>query len=145
MASSSSSGAPSESVRKHRSRSMSRQYQYTIDTAQENGPYVILGQHVYLRSLIGTLSFCATTWENVPSDMCASVQSGRSSLSACRNLVSLIIQNALSEYSDQTVRMRRLIRIFAERTCLKVRLSDIVAHWLIYATVTTFFKWAKSR
>ena len=40
-----------------------------------------------------------------------------SSLSAWRNLVSLAIRNALCEDSDQTARMRRLIWIFAGRSC----------------------------
>ena len=44
-----------------------------------------------------------------------------SSLSAWRNFVFLAIQNALSEDSDQTARMRRLIGIFDERAYLKVR------------------------
>ena len=44
-----------------------------------------------------------------------------SSLSASRNFASLAIQNAPSEDSDQTARMRRLIWIFAGRTCPKVR------------------------
>ena len=44
-----------------------------------------------------------------------------SSLSAWRNLASLAIQNAPSEDSDQTARMRRLIWIFAGRTCPVVR------------------------
>ena len=44
-----------------------------------------------------------------------------SSLTAWRNFASLGIQNAPSEDSDQTVRMRRLIWIFAGRTCMKVR------------------------
>ena len=41
-------------------------------------------------------------------------------LSAWRNLASLAVQNAPSEDSDQTARMRRLIWIFAGRTCPKV-------------------------
>ena len=45
----------------------------------------------------------------------------RSSMSAWRYLASLSIQNALSEDSDQTTRKRRLIWIFAGRTCPKVR------------------------
>ena len=43
----------------------------------------------------------------------------KSSLSAWRNFASLAIQNAPSEDSDQTARMRSLIRIFAGRTCSK--------------------------
>ena len=43
-----------------------------------------------------------------------------SSLSAWRNFASLAIQNAPSEDSDQTAWMRRLIWIFARRTCPKV-------------------------
>ena len=48
-----------------------------------------------------------------------------SSLSAWRNFASLAIQKAPSEDSDQTARMRRLIRIFAGRTCLKVRFLTV--------------------
>ena len=44
-----------------------------------------------------------------------------SSLSAWRNFVSLAIQNAPCEDSDQTARMRSLILIFAGRICPKVR------------------------
>ena len=43
-----------------------------------------------------------------------------SSLSVWRNFAYLAIQNAPSEDSDQTARMRRLIWIFAWRTCPKV-------------------------
>ena len=43
-----------------------------------------------------------------------------SSLSALRKFVSLVTQNAPSEDSDQTARMRSLIWIFAGRTCPKV-------------------------
>ena len=43
------------------------------------------------------------------------------SLSTWRNLVSLAIRNALSEDSDQTARMRRLIWIFVGRTCPEIR------------------------
>ena len=65
--------------------------------------------------------FCATSfymrlniqpamWENVPSDMCAqrSLKTvwSETLLSAWRKVVSLPIQNARSEYSDQTARMR---------------------------------------
>ena len=42
-------------------------------------------------------------------------------LSALRNFVSLAIQNAPNEDSDQPARMRRLIWIFLGRTCLKGR------------------------
>ena len=44
-----------------------------------------------------------------------------SSLPAWGNFASLTIQNALSEDSDQTVQLHRLIRIFAGRTCPKIR------------------------
>ena len=44
-----------------------------------------------------------------------------SSLSAWRKFASSAIQNAPSEYPDQTVRMHRLVWIFAGRTCPKVR------------------------
>ena len=42
-------------------------------------------------------------------------------LSAWRKFACLAIQNAFSEDSDQTARMRRLIWIFAGRICPKVR------------------------
>ena len=44
-----------------------------------------------------------------------------SSLSAWRNFTSLAIQNAPNEISDRTVRMRRLIWIFAGRTYPNLR------------------------
>ena len=52
-----------------------------------------------------------------------------SSLSAWRHFASLTIQNATSEDSDQTARMRRLIWIFAGRTCPEVRflMSRLIA------------------
>ena len=50
-----------------------------------------------------------------------------SSLSAWRNIASLAIQNAPSEDSDQTARMRSLIWIFAGRTCSKVQFQTL---WL---------------
>ena len=51
-----------------------------------------------------------------------------SSLSAWRNFVSLDIQKALREDSDQPARMRRLIWIFAERTHPTVH---FLMSWLI--------------
>ena len=50
-----------------------------------------------------------------------------SSLSTWRNFALLAIQTAPSEDSDQTARMRRLIWIFAGRTCLKLRLLTLIA------------------
>ena len=47
---------------------------------------------------------------------CASAQSDQSFLSVWRHFASLPIQNAHSEYSDETARMRRLIWNFAGRT-----------------------------
>ena len=44
-----------------------------------------------------------------------------SSMSARRNVASLVIQNTPSEDSDQTARMRRLIWIFSGCKCKKVR------------------------
>ena len=41
----------------------------------------------------------------------------------------LLSKNALSEDSDQSARMRRLIRIFAEHTCREIR---FVTLWLVY-------------
>ena len=49
-------------------------------------------------------------------------------LFAWRKFASLAIQNAHSEDSDQPARMRRLIWIFAERTCVKGTYSDVAAH-----------------
>ena len=54
-------------------------------------------------------------------------------LSAWRNVASLAIQNAPSEDSDQTAQMRSLIRIFAGRTCAKVRfLTEAHTSFLLY-------------
>ena len=50
-----------------------------------------------------------------------------SSLSAWRNFVSLAIQNAFSEDSDQTARMRRLIWILTGRTS-EDTFSDVAAN-----------------
>ena len=50
------------------------------------------------------------------------------SLAAWRNFESLAIQKSPREDSDQTARMRRLIWIFAGRTCSQVR---FLASWLI--------------
>ena len=59
-----------------------------------------------------------------------------SSLPAWRNVTSYAIRNAPSADSDQTSRMRRLIWIFAWRTCQEVRSLKFVGHnirtrWLI--------------
>ena len=51
------------------------------------------------------------------------------SLSAWRNFASLAIQNVRSEDSDQTTRMRRLLWIFAGRTCPKVRFLTLRLKW----------------
>ena len=68
-------------------------------------------------------------WENVPSDIyaqrrlklaCSSAQSHQYSVSSWRNFASLAIQIAPSEDSEQTARMRSLIRIFTVRSCQKV-------------------------
>ena len=53
-------------------------------------------------------------------------------LAACWNSESLSIQNAPSEDYDQTARMRRLIWIFAWRTCPKVRLQTSWPMFLWY-------------
>ena len=52
-----------------------------------------------------------------------------STLSAWRNIGSLTFQNAHSEDSDQTARMRRLIGIFAGRTCPKNTQADWNLRW----------------
>ena len=49
-------------------------------------------------------------------------------LFAWRKFASLGIQNALSEDSDQTARMRRLIWIFAVRTCSEIRFLTFRHH-----------------
>ena len=86
--------------------------------------------------------------ENVPSDMCAqrrlksacgSVQFDQSSLSP-ETLHLLAIQTAASEDSNQIVRMRMLIWIFAGRTCWKVRFLTF-QHTL---KEKLFVNWAKS-
>ena len=46
-------------------------------------------------------------------------------LSAWRNFAHLEIQNSSREDSDQTARMRSLIRIFPERTCPTLRLLTL--------------------
>ena len=51
------------------------------------------------------------------------------SFSAWRNFASLAIQNAPSEDSDQIARMRRLIWIFAGRTCHDVRFLTLRFNW----------------
>ena len=58
-----------------------------------------------------------------------------SPLSAWRNFASLAIQNAPSEDSDQTARTRRLIWIFAGRTCT---LSDITAYYVPLLSLTSW-------
>ena len=50
-------------------------------------------------------------------------------LSVCRNFASLAIQNAHTEDSDQTARMRRLIWIFAGCTYQKVRFLMLRLWW----------------
>ena len=57
-----------------------------------------------------------------------------SSLSARRNFASLAFQNAPSEDSDQTARMRRLIWIFAGRTCPKLHIPDVASHYSDWMT-----------
>ena len=60
-----------------------------------------------------------------------------SSWSAWRNVTALSIQNAPSGDSDQTARRRRLIWIFAGRTCPKVRFLTLRAHiekWVLELT-----------
>ena len=52
------------------------------------------------------------------------------SLSAWRNITSLVFENAPSDDSDQTARMRRLIWIFAGRTCQKVPFLTLRLNYL---------------
>ena len=61
---------------------------------------------------------------------CTSAQSDRSRLCPQEETASLAIQNAPSEDSDQTSRMRRLIGIFAGRTCAQVRYRTLRLIWL---------------
>ena len=61
------------------------------------------------------------------------------SLSAWRNFVSLVIQNASNEDSDQTVRMRSLIWIFAGRTCPKVRNLTLQVKWFSYPDNISYY------
>ena len=60
-----------------------------------------------------------------------------------RNVISLAIQNASSEDSDQTARMCRLIWIFAGRTCQKVHFQTL--SWVMCfckkKTVPVCFGW----
>ena len=72
-------------------------------------------RHLFRRNADIATIIGASTLENVPSDICAqrwlisacgSVQSDQSSLSAWRILASSAVQNAPSENSDQTARMR---------------------------------------
>ena len=84
-------------------------------------------------------SYIVIEWvqvRNVPSDMfaqrrfksvCTFVQWSESSLHAWRNFADLAIQNAPSEDSDQTERMRSLIWILTRRTCQIVRFLTL---WL---------------
>ena len=58
----------------------------------------------------------------------------QSSLSACRNFAVLAIQNAQNEDSDLTVRMRRLIWVFAGRTYRKVRFMTLRFKSLLFET-----------
>ena len=60
-----------------------------------------------------------------------------SSLSAWRNFASLAIQNASSDDSDQTARMRSLICIFAGRICPKV---SFLKMWLTYILAISLCK-----
>ena len=87
----------------------------------------------------GTLALnLAAAWQDQQKDLCAqqrirsacaSAQSDQSSLSACRSLGSLATHWAHSEDSDQTVRMPRLIWVFAWRTGNFV---GFVVLWLNY-------------
>ena len=52
-----------------------------------------------------------------------------SSLFARRNVASFLPKNAASEDSDQTARMRRLVWIFAGRTCPRVRFLTLRCNW----------------
>ena len=67
-----------------------------------------------------------TFWHVLPTkiqiSLCIPTVWSASSLSAWRNFASLAIQNVLSEDSDQTVWVHRLIWIFTGSTCLKLHL-----------------------
>ena len=60
------------------------------------------------------------------------------SIFAWRNFASLAVKNRPSEDSDQTARMRRLIRIFAGRTCTRVRFLTLHLLWFL----NQFYHWA---
>ena len=64
--------------------------------------------------------------------LCIHAVWSESSLSAWRDFASLAIQNAPNEDSDQTARKRRLIWIFAWRTCPKVRFLKLRLKCVIY-------------
>ena len=61
------------------------------------------------------------------------------SLSAWRTFASLFIQNMPSEDSEQTAKMRRLIRIFTKRTS-EGTFSDVVAHLLFFSCNNIFVR-----
>ena len=80
--------------------------------------------------IVRWLIYGAATWENVPSEICVKQRQlslriqavwSVSSLSSWRNFTCLAIQNTPKKDSDQTVRIRRLIWVFATCTCPKVR------------------------
>ena len=74
-----------------------------------------------------------TVWQVRPTKIQISLRGLESSLSAYRNFAPLAFQNVPSEDSDQTLRKRRLIWIFAGRKCPQVRFLTL---WLIqYLTV----------
>ena len=62
--------------------------------------------------------------------LCICAAWSETSLSAWRHFASLAIQNAHSEDSDQTAQMRRLIWIFAGRTCPEIRFLTLRLKWL---------------
>ena len=58
-----------------------------------------------------------TTWENVPTDLCTWLQSSLSSIWKTKDPW---FRQVYNEGSDKTSRLRRLILVFARRTCLKI-------------------------
>ena len=85
----------------------------------------------------GNETQCAKTYLlicalNEDRSACTSVQSDQSSLFAWRNVATLPIKKAPNDDFDQTTQRRRLIWIFAGRTCLKARFLTLRLKMLCY-------------
>ena len=95
-------------------------------------------KHQKLLQIITRKSISAAMQESILSDMdaqrklksaCASAQSDQRLRCRLKKLCLLGYPKYASDNSDQTARMRRLIRIFAGRICSKV---PVLTWWLIY-------------